>query len=99
MSDQPGKIKFNRAKPEPQKEAPARDKDNAAPKPPPPTWAKKPLPGLAPMGTSGARQDTRRQNEPEPQKQRFTLGEKGGLKKTFTPIAKSTREKGPSHDL
>ena len=96
MSDKPEKIKFKRA--EPKKTAPLRDKDNANPQPKPSFYGLTPANNRGPMGTKGIQQGLPARSEAE-KKPRFTLGEGGNLKKTFKPIAKPTRDKGPGHDL
>lgn len=96
MSDKPEKIEFKRA--EPKREAPLRDKDNANPQPKPKLQGLQPAGNKGPMGTKGIQEGLPRRSTPE-KKPRFSLGEGGDLKKTFKPIAKPTRDKGPSHDL
>lgn len=96
----PPKKPFNlHAKP---KKEPLRDKDNGAPKPPPPSQSRKPAPNLAPTGSMGIRRGLpskdHGQEPTKPARSPFALGDKGKLTREFKPLADPNKSKDHGHE-
>ncbi|MFQ6550609.1 hypothetical protein AADZ90_021915 [Aestuariibius sp. 2305UL40-4] len=79
-------------------QAPLRDKDNAAPRVPPPHLASKPAPNLAPPGMLGIKRNLPQREQDKGQYK--TLREAFQVKASgrFTPIVRNDPEKDRGHD-
>lgn len=93
MSEPREKIRFVRANDN--GDEMLRDKDNAKPKAPAPSWSNQPQRNLAPPGMGGIKRNLPSQAKTEkPARIRFTLGETSKLKSNFKPIAQPSKDRG-----
>ncbi|MHC9237391.1 hypothetical protein ACX9MO_17335 [Pseudooceanicola sp. 502str34] len=92
MSDTPAKIRFVRSM-NPKDEM-LRDKDNAKPKAPSPSWSNQPRLNLAPPGIGGIKRGLAMPaKSQQPARPRFALGEPNKLKGSFKPIAAPNKDR------
>ncbi len=76
---------------------PVRDKDNAAPRVPPPQQVRTPHPRLAPPGSVGIRPSlmpVMDRAPPELPKAKIELGQQGRAQRAFKPLVQKSPDKG-----
>jgi hypothetical protein len=78
-------------------ETPVRDKDNAAPRVPPPSMARTPHPRLAPPGSVGIRPSlypVMDRAPPQLPQAKIELGQQDVAKRSFKPLVQKSPDKG-----